>query len=62
LYASKNIIRVLKSWRMGWVGCVELMGEIINAYKVFVGRPQGKRRLGSIDIDERITLMWVLEK
>jgi len=47
---------------MGWVGCVELMGEIINAYKVFVGRPQGKRRLGSIDIDERITLMWVLEK
>jgi hypothetical protein len=41
LYASPNIIRVIKSKRMKWAGHVERMGEMRNAYKISVGEPEG---------------------
>jgi hypothetical protein len=31
---------------MRWTGQVALMGEMINAYEIFVGKPEGKRPLG----------------
>jgi len=31
---------------MRWTGHVKRMGEIRNAYKIFVGKPDGKRTLG----------------
>jgi hypothetical protein len=41
---SPNIIRVIKSSRMKWVGHVERMGEDKrNAYKISIGKPEGKR-------------------
>jgi hypothetical protein len=43
LYASPNIIRVIKSRRMGGAGRVTRMGETQNTYKVLVGKPEGKR-------------------
>jgi hypothetical protein len=46
LYASSNIIRVIKSRRMRWVGHVAHTGEVKNAYKVLIGKPLGKRLLG----------------
>jgi hypothetical protein len=45
LYSSPNIVRVIKSRRMRWAGHVARMGER-NAYRVLVGRPEGKRPLG----------------
>jgi hypothetical protein len=45
LYASPNIIRVIKSRRMRWVGHVARMGEMRNVYKILVGKPEGKRPL-----------------
>jgi hypothetical protein len=36
LYVSPNIIKVIKSRRMRWVGHVALIGEIRNAYNIFV--------------------------
>jgi hypothetical protein len=47
LYSSLNIIRVIKSRRMRWAGHVARMGEGIGAYRVLVGRPEGRRPLGS---------------
>ncbi|KAJ4436321.1 hypothetical protein ANN_18952 [Periplaneta americana] len=41
-----NIIRNLKSRRLRWAGHVARMGESRNAYRVLVGRPEGKRPLG----------------
>jgi hypothetical protein len=32
--------------KMGWVGHVTRMGKMRNAYKIFVGKPEGKRSLG----------------
>ncbi|KAJ4441034.1 hypothetical protein ANN_10883 [Periplaneta americana] len=43
LYSSPNIIRNLKSRRLRWAGHVARMGESRNAYRVLVGRPEGKR-------------------
>ena len=46
LYSSPNIVRVMKWRRMGWVGHVARMGEERGAYRVLVGKPEGKRPVG----------------
>jgi hypothetical protein len=46
LYSSLNIVRVIKSRRMRWVGHVACMGEGRGVYRVLLGRPEGKRPLG----------------
>jgi hypothetical protein len=46
LYSSPNIIRVIKSRRMRWAGYVARMGEGRGAYRVLVGRPEGRRPFG----------------
>jgi hypothetical protein len=49
LYSSIYIIRMIKSRRMRWMWNVARMGEMRNAYKILVGKPEGKiplRRLG----------------
>ncbi|KAJ4439263.1 hypothetical protein ANN_07383 [Periplaneta americana] len=46
LYSSPDIIRNIKSKRLRWAGHVARMGESRNAYRVLVGRPEGKRPLG----------------
>jgi hypothetical protein len=46
LYLSPNIIRVIKSRGLRWAGHVLRMGERRDAYRVLVGRPEGKIPLG----------------
>jgi hypothetical protein len=46
VYSSPNIVRVIKSRRMRWAGHVARIGEGRGAYRVLVGRPEGKRPLG----------------
>ena len=46
LYSSPSIIRVIKSRRMSEDGHVARMGNRKGAYRVLVGKPEGKRRLG----------------
>jgi transcription termination factor 2 len=43
---SPNIVRLIKSRRMGWAGHVARMGEGRGFYRVLVGRTEGKRPLG----------------
>jgi hypothetical protein len=45
-YSSPSIIRMIKSRRMRWAWNVARMGERRNAYKILVGKPEGKRPLG----------------
>jgi hypothetical protein len=45
LYCSPNIIRMIKSRRMRWAGHVARMGKTRNAYRILVGKPEGKRPL-----------------
>jgi hypothetical protein len=46
LHCSPSIIRMIKSWKMRWVGHVARMGEQRNAYRILVGKPEEKRPLG----------------
>jgi len=53
LYTSPNNVRVIKWRRMRWADHVARMGEERGVYRVFVGKPEGKRPLG------RPRRMWV---
>ena len=46
LYSSPNIILVIISRRMRWVGHVARMREGRGVYRILVGKPEGKRQLG----------------
>jgi hypothetical protein len=46
LYCSPNIVPVIKSRRMRWVGHVELIGKGRGMYRVLVEKPEGRRSLG----------------
>jgi hypothetical protein len=37
---------MIKSWRMRWEEHVSRMGDKWNAYRILVGKPEGKRPLG----------------
>jgi hypothetical protein len=52
LYCLSNIVRVIKSRSLRWVGHVEHMGERRGVYRVLVGKHEGKRPLG------RPSLRW----
>jgi hypothetical protein len=45
-YPGICIVWVIKTKRMRWVGHVARMGEVRGAYKILVGRPEGRRQLG----------------
>jgi hypothetical protein len=46
LYSSQNIIRIIKSRSMMWAGQVARMGEKRSAYRLLIGKPEGRRPLG----------------
>jgi hypothetical protein len=45
-YSSPSIIRIMKARRTRWAGHVARTREKRNAYKLLVGKPDGKRPLG----------------
>jgi hypothetical protein len=47
MYSSPNIVRVIKSRRMRWARHVARMGEGRVVYRVLVGKPEGRRPLGT---------------
>jgi hypothetical protein len=46
VYSSPSIIRIMKARRIRWVGHVARMGQKRNAYRLLVGKPEGRRPLG----------------
>ena len=48
LYSSPNIVWVIKSRRMRWVGHVAHNGNRRSVHRVLVGKPEEKRPLGRL--------------
>jgi hypothetical protein len=46
LYSSPNILRMIKSRRMRWTEHVEHMGQKSSAYRILLGKAEGKRQIG----------------
>jgi hypothetical protein len=46
LYSPPDIDRMIKLRRMRWAGHLARTGEMSDAYKVLVGKLEGKRPLG----------------
>ncbi|PNF23733.1 hypothetical protein B7P43_G18405, partial [Cryptotermes secundus] len=61
LYSSPSIIIMIKSRRMRWAEHVARMGETRNAYRLLVGKPEGKRPLGRPRRRWVTILKWILE-
>jgi hypothetical protein len=62
LYSSANIIRVIESRRMDREGHVARMGERRGAYRVLLGKPEGRNHLKDPGVDGRIILKFIFEK
>jgi hypothetical protein len=62
LHASPNIIRVIKTRRMIWAGQVARMKDMRNAYKILVGKPEGKNHLEDLHVDGMTALETLSEK
>jgi hypothetical protein len=54
LYASPNIIRMIKSRKMTWAVNVARMGGIINLYNILVENPDRRDHLEDLGINETI--------
>jgi hypothetical protein len=46
LHFLPSVIRMIKSRRARWARHVTHMGEKRNAYRILVGKPEGRRPLG----------------
>jgi hypothetical protein len=60
LYSSPNIVRVIKSRRLRWVGHVAHKGEGRGVYRVWLGGPKGRDHWKDLGVSGRITLRWSL--
>jgi hypothetical protein len=47
VYSSPNIVWMIKLTGMRWAGYVVCIGERRGIYRVLVGKPEGKRSLGT---------------
>jgi hypothetical protein len=54
LYSSPDIIWVMRCRRMRWAWHVAHMGDSRGAYRFLVGKPEGKRPFGRLDVDGKI--------
>ena len=61
MYRSPNIDRVIKSRRLRWAGHLARI-EGRSAFKIITVTHTGKRPLGSLGVDGRVILEWILKK
>jgi hypothetical protein len=59
LYASPNIIMVIKSRRMRWAENIAHVVQMRNAYKILVGKPEGKRPLRKPRRKWKDSIEWI---
>jgi hypothetical protein len=61
LHVSANIIRIIKLRRMIMARYVTRTSEMRNAFKILVGKPEGRNHAEDLGVDDNI-LEWILGK
>jgi hypothetical protein len=59
LYPSPSLIKVIKSRKMRWAGHIARMG---NAYRILVGKAEGKNHWVDQDVGGWTISKWILEE
>jgi hypothetical protein len=62
IYSSSINIRAIKSRKRRWAGYVARMGDRRRAYRVWVGKREGKNNSEDLGVDERTMLKWIFKK
>ena len=57
MYGSLNIVKAIKSKRLGWAVHAGRMKEVRSVFKILTDTPTGKRIPG---VDGRTILEWIL--
>jgi hypothetical protein len=57
-----DIVRGIKSRRMGWAGHVASMWERRGLYSVLMGNPSGRDHMGDPGVDRNIILKWIFRR
>jgi hypothetical protein len=60
--SSPDVVRMIKSRRVQWMGHVACMGEMRNIYNILMRKPKGKRLHGRPRCRWGIILEWTLKK
>jgi hypothetical protein len=53
---------MIRSREMRWTGHLAQMAEMRNVYKIFIGKPEGKRLLQDLSVDGMVILKRILRK
>jgi hypothetical protein len=59
LYASPNIIGVIRLRRIKWAGNIARVGDTRNAHKILVGKSEKRNHSEDLGIDGKIILEWL---
>jgi len=52
---------MIRSWRMEWAGHVASIEKKRKAYRILIGKPEGKRTpLEDLAVDRMTMLKWIL--
>jgi hypothetical protein len=62
LHSSPNINWTITPRRMRWIGHVARRGHRSSAYRVSVGKLEGRNHLEDSGVYGRIILQWILQK
>jgi hypothetical protein len=62
LFSSPNVIKMMKSRRMRWVGHVACMGAKRNAYRFWWESQKERDHQEDLDVGGRIILNWIVKK
>jgi hypothetical protein len=62
MYSSPNIVRVIKSKRMRWVGHVARTGRVEACIGFCLVHLRTRDHSGDPDVDGRIVLRWIFKK
>jgi hypothetical protein len=62
LYSSPNLVQMVKSRRRRWAWHVARMGEGRGAYRILVGRPEGRGPLGRPRRRWEDNQKWIFKK